>query len=140
MEVLLMIKEHIKVYLATPYSYNGGKGLIAKIVQWWRYRRVTKIGAYWSAYGYNVFSPITLTHPFVKYQKDKAVSHNQWIEYDYEWLNMCDELWVVRARGWWDSKGVDREIEFALLKNMPIKYLYHNGNIITNQYHETRTN
>jgi hypothetical protein len=113
----------LKVYLATPYGWGKNKGLTAKFIHWWRYRKVTKIAAWWMK-KYNVFSPITHTHPMSKYAK---LSHAEWLERDFDWIELCDELWVFCQPGWQSSDGVRQEVEFARSKGLAIKFLKRGG-------------
>jgi hypothetical protein len=122
-----------KVYLATAYSYKVVPGTplwkcwwkipMAKLVQWWRFRRVTKATAYWLIRGYNVFSPITHSHPIPKYIPKRLDTHTTWLGLDFQWIDVCDELWVFTQPGWQDSHGVTEEIAYALETGKPIRYV-----------------
>jgi len=113
-----------KVYLATPYGWGNNKGPIAKFIHWRRNRKVTKVAAYWMGKGYNVFSPITLTHPMSKYVELK---HSDWLEYDFQWIDACDELWVLCQPGWQKSDGVRQEVVYARSKNKEVIFLKRSG-------------
>jgi len=110
-----------KVYLATPYSY---KGWFAKIIQWLRYRKVTKVSAYWMNKGYNIFSPITMTHPISKFV---ALKHEEWLTYDFQWIDACDELWVLCQPGWQKSDGVRQEVQYARSSDKEVLFLKRSG-------------
>ena len=116
--------EKTKVYLATPYSWGNNKGFIAKIVNWWRFYKVTKVAAYWMGKGFNVFSPITLTHPISKFI---TLEHADWLEGDFQWIDACDRLWVLCQPGWQNSDGVKQEVTYANRKGLEIKYLKRGG-------------
>ena len=114
-----------KVYLATPYQWRGSnEGLISWIVRWWRYRKVTKIAAIWMEKGYNIFSPITHSHPISKFAD---LSHAEWLEYDFQWIDACDELWVYCQPGWQTSDGVRQEVQYARNKNKEVIFLKRSG-------------
>lgn len=114
-----------KVYLATPYQWRGSnEGLISWIVRWWRYRKVTKVAAVWMGKGYNIFSPITHSHLIGKFVN---LSHAEWLEYDFQWIDACDELWVYCQPGWQTSDGVSQEVAYAKKKRIKVKYLNKGG-------------
>ena len=113
-----------KVYLATPYGWGNNKGLIAKIVHWWRNRKVTKVAAYWIGKGYNVFSPITLTHPISKFV---TLEHAEWLACDFQWIDACDELWVLCQPGWQKSDGVRQEVVYARDNDKEVVFLKRTG-------------
>ena len=119
--------ERIKVYLASPYGGNGGP--IARSLCGWRFRNVTKVTAYWMKRGLNIFSPITHSHPIGKYVK---FSHEEWLDFDFQWIDACDVLWVYCQFGWQKSDGVRQEVAYAKRKGMPVKYLKKGGKTFHN--------
>ena len=119
-----MVSQKTKVYLATPYGWGNNKGLVAWVMHWWRFKKVTKVAAYWMERGFNVFSPITLTHPMSKYV---TLKHAEWLEGDFQWINACDRLWVLCQPGWSRSDGVRQEIAHAKSIGLEIKYLKRGG-------------
>ena len=119
-----MALQKTKVYLATPYGWGNNKGPIAKIVHWWRNRKVTKVAAFWMGKGYNVFSPITLTHPISKFV---TLEHAEWLECDFQWIDACDELWVLCQPGWQKSDGVRQEVVYARKKDKEVVFLKRTG-------------
>ena len=92
-------------------------------MQWWRFRKVTKVAAHFIEKRVNVFSPITMTHPINLYIKITPLLHEEWLEMDFPWLDHCDELWVYCQRGWKKSKGVEIEMNRAIERGMPIKQI-----------------
>jgi len=128
-----------KVYLATSYSYKIVPGNTRNTKwyslwrQWLRYRKVTKATAYWLIKGYNVFSPITHSHPLPKYIPARLDTHTMWLGLDFAWIDCCDELWVFMQDGWRDSYGVKKEIEYAKTKEMPIRYVTENNYMYLNE-------
>ena len=115
--------EKCKVYLATPYGWGNNKGPIAKFVHWWRCKKVTEVAAHWMQ-KYNVFSPITHTHPMSKHVE---LTHAEWLDLDFEWIDVCNELWVLCQPGWQRSDGVKQEVEFARSRGLAIKFLKRGG-------------
>jgi hypothetical protein len=116
------------IYLATPYSH---KGLLGRWVMWMRFRIVTRIAAKIMQKGYNVFSPITLTHPIARLGNIDQIDHEFWLKMDKWYVDRCDELWVVMLDGWKDSAGVKREIGWALWQGKGVFGLDIKGNVQT---------
>lgn len=119
-----------KVYLATCYSYLGLFKWIKPLkllIEWLRFKKVTKITAYLLLRGYNIFSPITHSHPLSKYIPDRLNTPTLWLELDFQWIDCCDELWVLCQRGWKKSYGVEREIKYAKDKGKAVRFLKSNG-------------
>lgn len=123
-----------RAYLATSYSYKTKPGsirnlsIIAKLVQWWRFRRVTKMMAkLLTETGWNIFSPITHSHPLPKYIPERLDTHTFWLNLDFDWIEACDELWVFMQPGWDLSYGVKRELAFAARREKPIRYINMDG-------------
>jgi len=72
--------------------------------------------------GHKVFSPITHCHPMsVLY--DMPATFDFWMELDCHYIAHCDEVWVLKMKGWQESNGITRELEFAIMNNIPIKYI-----------------
>ena len=108
-----------KIYLATCYCYPGTT-FLSWFVEKWRYHQVCRETARLMELGYNVFSPITHSHPIpVSALYD---THDFWLGMDFDWIDCCDEVWVFQQRGWEKSRGVAAEIEYAQIKGIPIVY------------------
>ena len=126
-----------KVYLATAYSYKTAPGStrnlkwFALVMQWLRYRRVTKATAKLLMKGYNVFSPITHSHPIPKYIPARLDTHSMWLGLDFDWIDCCDEVWVYMQPGWDESHGVQQEILYAMETGKPVRYVDMDYNILT---------
>ena len=88
-----------------------------------RFKKVTKFAAKLTKQGYNVFSPITMTHPIARYIRPNEISHDQWLQIDFYWLRHCDELWVYKQKGWENSMGVKMEVNYANALGLPVKYI-----------------
>lgn len=113
------MKQLKKIYLAIPYSG----------MQQSSFEQATKLTAdLMSSFDdINVFSPITHSHPLVKKNKNIGHDWSWWEEIDHQFLDWCDELWVIVPREGistiHDSKGVQAEITYALTHNKPIFYI-----------------
>ncbi len=106
------------VYLACPYTHSDEN------VREKRYEQVTQMLAKLLEDGKNVFSPITMTHPAVKYlTSPDVISHEKWLKMDFVYLNAAKEMYVLMLDSWETSKGVLLEIEFAIKHHIPINFL-----------------
>ena len=119
-----------RAYLATSYSYKTAPGMLrniswlAKIVQYARFRRVTKATALLMVKtGWNIFSPITHSHHIPQYIPDRLDTHTFWLNLDFDWIEACDEVWVYMQPGWEESYGVSRELKYAARHGKPIRYV-----------------
>jgi hypothetical protein len=104
------------IYLACPYSHEDENVRID------RFEKVTHVLAHMLENGDNVFSPITMAHPTLKYITH-PISHSRWLEMDYIYLGMCKELRVLMLEGWEESIGVIAEIEYALKHGISITWI-----------------
>lgn len=115
-----------RVYLATSYSYDSKYKLIRKIVHWYKYRKVTKclsILAARYAGEFNIFSPITHSHPVSKWIPERLDTHTFWLNIDFNWIDTCDEMWIYCQKGWDTSYGVNEERKYCIEKGIPIKFI-----------------
>lgn len=107
-----------KIYLAIPYS-----GMCPS-----SYFQATRATALILKSGYNVFSPITHSHPLAEYGLPERWEF--WEKIDYQFLDWADELWVLipeeGPRMVEKSTGVQAEIKYAEAKDMPIVYTGYN--------------
>lgn len=103
----------IKPYLAI--SYTG--------MQESSYRQANRMLAWAMSKGYNPFSPITHSHPVTEFGVPQDWEF--WEQVDTEWIQACDELWVIIPEEGLDrihnSTGVQAEIKLAEKFDMPIK-------------------
>lgn len=123
-----------KAYLATSYSYKTAPkmlrnvSLLAKFVQWWRFRRVTRMTALlMMKTGWNIYSPITHSHPIPKWIPKRLDTHSFWLNLDFDWIEACNEVWVYMQPGWDKSYGVGRELAFAKRREIPVRYVTMEG-------------
>jgi len=103
------------IYLAGPYTQPD------PAVREQRFEQANRAAALLMADGHMVFSPISHTHPLVKYRMP--------VEYDFyrRWsklfLSVSNQIGVLRVDGWRASVGVKAEIAFMEAAGKPVKYL-----------------
>lgn len=102
----------MKIYLAIPYFGNEKTSFI----------KANQKAAELMKSGHIVFSPISHSHP-IAIQCGLPGDYEFWAEFDYSFLEWCDELWVYCLTGWKQSKGVAAEIKIAKKLNKPIQYI-----------------
>lgn len=98
-----------QIYLALPYSGQEEKSFL----------HANRVAGLLMEDGHIVFSPISHSHSIGVHRNDWEF----WQKQDLAWLNLCDELMVLKNEGWEESRGVRREIEFADSLCLPIRYL-----------------
>lgn len=105
------------IYLASPYSAKSPKARDK------RFRKVCRKAAALMLQGYRVFCPIAHSHPIETLGMKKKHNGDFWLQQDFAVLTFCDELWVYCMKGWEDSYGIRKEIEYAQTRNIPIRYI-----------------
>jgi nucleoside 2-deoxyribosyltransferase len=106
------------IYLACPYTHESPEIMV------YRYAEVTRVTAELMMDGYNVFSPITHSHPIADWMPHEfQTDADFWLDRDLKFLDVCDELWVLCLGGWKESRGVAREILSATKQGKNIIYL-----------------
>jgi hypothetical protein len=125
MEMFMMMSNRyrVKVYLATPYTHKSKIPFVSRVIQWWRCRRITKITANLLLHRYNVFSPITHSHPISKYILERLDTHTFWLDLDFDWIDCCDVLMVYPHNAAAKSFGVKKEIDYASKHQKPVYYI-----------------
>lgn len=121
-----------RAYLATSYTWKSkwvkipvlGKWL-HKIVMHVRYWRVTKCMAELLRKDTktNVFSPITHSHHVPKWLPERLNTHTFWLGLDFDWISVCNEMYVFMQPGWSESYGVNEEIKLCLSKGIPVRFV-----------------
>lgn len=106
------------IYLASPYWHEQETIRISRVYL------TQLIVAKLLSEGNIIYSPICHNAPLAKFIPDVLRhDHGFWMGIDLPILAKADFLWVLTLDGWSKSRGVAREIEFALSLNMPITYL-----------------
>ena len=103
-------------YLACPYTHPDEK--IKKM----RHLLVNRIALECHKRGKLVYSPLTHNLPLIQLSR-KENSWDDWGLFDKSMLERCDELLVIQAPGWEQSKGVAAEIAHAKEFNIPIEMI-----------------
>lgn len=112
------MKALTKIYLAVPYTGMQDSS----------YEQVNIASVHILNMGYNVFSPITHSHPLTLLNRYE-VPHtwDYWQHIDYQFIDWADELWVLIPREGMapvnKSTGVQAEIEYAKNQGKPVKYI-----------------
>lgn len=106
------------IYLACPYTHDEQEVMLE------RTKEATRVAAELMMDGYNVFSPLTHSHPISEWMPyEYQTGADFWLERDLEFMEVADELFVLCLDGWKESTGVVREITEATQKGIPIIYL-----------------
>jgi hypothetical protein len=106
-----------KIYLAIPYSGMEKSS----------YEQANLATVLLLNQGYNVFSPITHSHPLTLLNKYE-VPHtwDYWQNIDYQFIDWADEVWVLipneGSSKVISSTGVNAEVAYARDHGMPVKY------------------
>ena len=115
------MKKLKKIYIAIPYS-KMDKNL--------SYEFANEVSVYFINKGYNVFSPITHSHPLTKY--GLRGDFEFWEAMDKQFVDWADEIVivVVPENGWElieTSIGVQGEKKHAEETGKPVKYFSYVG-------------
>jgi nucleoside 2-deoxyribosyltransferase len=106
----------IKIYLAIPYTGMEESA----------FHQATKATAQLIQEGYNVFSPITHSHPLVEY--GVAGNWGFWEKIDEQFIEWCDVVAILVPEEGFDkvenSTGVNAEINIASRLNKPVTYFH----------------
>jgi len=106
-----------KIYLASPYSHPDDT------IKIHRFKRIAEVVAsLMRKDGKSLFfSPIAFSHPVALYGNMDG-SWVSWKKIDIEFINFCEELWVVMLDGWKESTGVKEELRYALDQNKTVRF------------------
>ena len=103
------------IYLACPYSHPD------PAVRERRFEHANNTAAKLIAAGEIVYSPISHTHPMVKY--GLPIEFEFYARLDAFFLNLAKTLIVLTLPGWEDSVGVQAEIAIAEHEGLRIEYI-----------------
>jgi hypothetical protein len=103
------------LYLASPYRSNWR---VTPVQALRRKERVIDLTERLLNAGVWVFSPITYGAAI----EDRGHEHDNqwWLRIDFEFFKHCDLLAVYCLKGWEDSLGVNKEIDWALSTNKSV--------------------
>jgi hypothetical protein len=104
------------IYIASPYSNPDSKIMDNN------FKLVSSFASELCSKGYIAFSPITYGHVLVDYT-EMPTDWEFWENFCLSFLKLSSELWVYEIEGWDRSRGVAREIKYAIENNIKIKYI-----------------
>ena len=102
------------IYLASPYMHSN------PAVRQQRFEVACRAAAELIRQGKTVFSPIAHSHSIC--QLGLPLDWAFWERHDMAFLEMCDEVVVLKVDGWQESVGVRAEIEAARRMEKPISF------------------
>jgi len=111
------------IYLAVPYTHSSPDIRIL------RFNIVNKVAAKLINEGFNIFSPISHSHP-ISLSGDLPISFDFWNNYCKAFLDVSQKLLVLKLDGWEESVGVKAEIEIAKNLGIPIEYLEYSNDLV----------
>ena len=103
------------IYISGPYTDPD------PLVRGNRERQLTQAAATFAKYGHIVYSPITHSVPLAR--MGLSLTHEEWIEFDRPYMELCTRCVVVALDGWFESRGVQEEIKYFLGAYKPLLYL-----------------
>jgi hypothetical protein len=117
-----------KIYLAIPYTQIDKES---------SYKQANLAAALiLNQEGLNVYSPITHSHPLTQQGLDIPHTWEFWSQIDYQFLDWCDEVWVLVPKEGIvpikKSVGINAEIKYAKEHNKSVKFI----RIIDNQIYD----
>ena len=113
-----------RIYLACPYSDKD------KLVELYRFKKVNQVAAKLMLMGFAIFSPISHSVPIAEHIPDSNNDHDFWLSQDKEFIDVCDEMYVLCLKGWHESFGVNWEIKYVKKQRKPITYIDGECNVI----------
>lgn len=111
------------IYLANPYSSKLHDPDAASLERAHRRQLESYVGGKLrKKYKHAFILPIALSGAMADLCQF-GTGFNEWIGDDLEFVSRCDEVWVLKSKGWKDSIGVREEIKFAKDLKKVIKYI-----------------
>lgn len=105
------------IFVSAPY-YDFDKDIIRS-----RVAIVSKYCGRLISEGKIAISPICLGHLVVEHCS-MPNDFNYWEKYSIKVLSKCNELHVLKIKGWEESRGVSAEIKYAVRHKIKIKYIW----------------
>ena len=102
-----------RIYIAGPYSDDNVMDVLRNI------REGIRISTEVFKRGYAPFCPWLDFH-YVLMDFDNKLTVEDFYEYSLAWLEKADAMLVIG--NWTQSKGTQKEIEFAIINRIPIYY------------------
>ena len=112
------------IYLASPYTHSN------KDIELERYADVSLVCARFARLGEHVYSPIATWHPIALAHKMPTDS-GYYRSMNEAMIRVCDQFFVLMLDGWFRSKGVQAEIDYAESIGSVPQYItiHHDGTI-----------
>lgn len=105
------------IYLASVYSLNADSKLMDKRAKYARKRT-----AEFQMEEIPVYSPIAHCHEMSK-ENNMPRTWDFWSAIDYQFIDACQEFWVLMMPGWEDSVGITAEIKYATDTHKNVIYI-----------------
>jgi len=105
-----------KIYLACPYSHDDPE------VRESRVDAADMQAAQLMEAGHIVYSPLSHSHR-IAYYIDNHLDHEFWLKQCLPFVDWCDEVWVMKLKGYKESRGIKKETKHAKKIGKPVKYL-----------------
>lgn len=105
------------IYVASPYSHPDS------LVRQRRYENVERFCAQLCLNGYWPYSPITHCH-YMSKRYDLPTDAEWWRRYNATFLRKADALFVLKDEGWNESRGVQYEVNLAVMLDLRREYWY----------------
>jgi hypothetical protein len=66
-----------------------------------------------------------MTHPIdlVLAGETETLGSNYWVSFDKAFMDICSEMVVLKIKGWNQSKGIRREIEYFKKQGKPVHFM-----------------
>jgi len=103
------------IYISGPYTDPD------PLVRGNRERQLTQAAATFAKYGHIVYSPITHSAPLAR--MGVKLTHEQWIEFDRPFMELCTRCVVVKLFGYDRSEGVQAEVEYFTKLHKPVLFV-----------------
>lgn len=103
------------IYVASPYSSSS------ETERFQRYLQVREFCWLQMEQGKTLISPIVYGHQYAR-DFNAPTDAASWHTFNHELFLRCDEMYVLRLRGWEDSIGVQLEMRWADRAGKPITY------------------
>lgn len=106
------------IYLASPFSHPDRQ------VEFTRYHQALIFTHEQLALGKIVFSPIVYCYPIAANFGLRG-DFETWRVFNESMIERAEALWVLRLKGWQESKGVQAEIAYAKRCEVPVHFRMH---------------
>lgn len=108
--------DYVELHIvATPYSHP------LAVVRELRFHAACRIAADLMRAGRIVYSPVAHSHPIA--QHGLPTDWSYWERADRAFIEVCDDVVVLKLDGWRESEGVQCEIQIATELGKPVRYI-----------------